>query len=177
MEALWPRLHQAWKEKERWGGCRELDAEVQENWDNAKLCLQACKMLGSARPQILTVLLQFRGAQAQWLQSSELNHRYCFMSSKEYTTLISWLSSVQLQQTVSQKAQEPLVISSSPERAFLQLPPCIAGRVKDVIGSTQLALEQLPLDDIPDVAISDLSDWQLTTFVSASSCSLPPVHG
>ena len=28
VEALWPRHHQAWKEKERWGGCRELDAEV-----------------------------------------------------------------------------------------------------------------------------------------------------
>jgi hypothetical protein len=73
VEALWPRLHQAWKEKERWGGCCELDAEVKENWDNAKLCLQACKKLGSAWPLILTVL-QFRGAQAQWLQSSELNH-------------------------------------------------------------------------------------------------------
>ena len=62
VEVLWPRLHQAWKEKERWEGCRELDAEVQENWDNAKLCLQACKKLDSARPPILTVL-QFRGAQ------------------------------------------------------------------------------------------------------------------
>ena len=49
VEALWPRLHQAWKEKELWGGCRELDSEVQENRDHAKLCLQACKRLGSAR--------------------------------------------------------------------------------------------------------------------------------
>ena len=103
---LSPRLHQAWMEKERWGGWRDLDAEVQENWDNAKLCLQACKKLGSARPPILTVL-QFRGAQAQWLQSSELNHRSCSMSSREYTTLISWLSSVQLQQRVWQQALAP----------------------------------------------------------------------
>ena len=48
VEALWPRLHQACKEKERWRGCRELDAEVQENWDHAKLCLQACKSQRSA---------------------------------------------------------------------------------------------------------------------------------
>ena len=75
------------------------------------------------------------------------------MTSGEYTTLIFWLSSVQLQQTVWQQAQEPQVVSSSPERTSVQLPPCIAGRVKAVIGSTQLTLEELPLDDIPDVAV------------------------
>ena len=103
------------------------------------------------------------------------------MSAREYTTLNSWLSSAQIQQTVLQPAREPLVVSSGPERTPLQLPPCIAGRVKEVIGSTQLALKELPLDDIPDVAISDLSDWQLATYLcqpqSASSYSLPPVHG
>ena len=141
-----------------------MDAEVQENWDDAKLCLQACKKLGSARPPILTVL-QFRGAQAQWLQSSELKHRHCLMTSGEYTARISWPSSVRLQQTVWQQAQEPLVVSSSPERTSVQQLPCIAGRVKMVIGSTQLALEELPLDDIPDVAVSDLSDRQLATYL------------
>ena len=34
------------------------------------------------------------------------------MSSREYTTLISWLSSAQLQQTVLQPAREPLVDST-----------------------------------------------------------------
>ncbi len=38
VEVLWPRIHQAWKEKERWGGCRELDTTVQDKWDGAKLC-------------------------------------------------------------------------------------------------------------------------------------------
>ena len=87
------------------------------------------------------------------------------MSSREYTTLISWLSSAQLQQTGPQQAQAPLVLSSGPERTLSQLPPCIAGQIQEVIGSTQLALKELPLDDIPDVAISDLSDWQLATYL------------
>ena len=41
---------------------------------------------------------------------------------------------------------------------LVQLPPCIAGQVKAVVGNNQLAIEELPLDDIPDVAVSDLSD-------------------
>ena len=55
------------------------------------------------------------------------------------------------------------MVSSGIELTSLQLPPCIAERIKEVIGSTQLALEELPLDDILDVAISDLSDWHLAT--------------
>ena len=97
------------------------------------------------------------------MQSAELNHRSCSMSSREYTTLISWLSSALLQQTVPQQAQAPLVLSSGPELTLSQL--FIAGQIQEVIGSTQLALEELPLDDIPDVAISDLSDWQLATYL------------
>jgi hypothetical protein len=31
VEVLWPRLHQAWREKERWCGCSELDRVVQDN--------------------------------------------------------------------------------------------------------------------------------------------------
>ena len=61
VEILWPSLHQAWKKKEHWGGCNELDATVQEHWDGAKRCLQAYKKVGCAVPPILTVM-QFRGA-------------------------------------------------------------------------------------------------------------------
>ncbi len=99
---------------------------------------------------------QFRGAQAQWLQQSELKHRQILLTSREYTTLLSWLSSVQLRQTVQQQAQTPLVVSPCAERTPVQLPPCIAGRITAVSGSTQLTLEALPLDGIPDVAVSAL---------------------
>ncbi len=49
VEVLWPRLHQAWREKERWDGCRELDTTVQDNWEGAKLCLQALRKLGRSQ--------------------------------------------------------------------------------------------------------------------------------
>jgi hypothetical protein len=88
VEVLWPRLHQAWREGERWGGCRELDTAVQDNWDDAKLCLHACRKLGRSQPPILTVL-QFWGAQAQWLQPSKLNNRQCLMTSRQSTSLLS----------------------------------------------------------------------------------------
>ena len=72
-------------------------------------------------------------------------------------------------QTVQQQdqgpSQGPMVVSPSPEQILVQLPPCSAGRVREVIGSTQLALEDLPLDDIPDVAVTDISDRQLATYL------------
>jgi hypothetical protein len=169
---LWPRIHQAWREKERWGGCRELDTTVQDNWDGSKLCLQALRKLGSSQPQLLTVQ-QFRGAQAQWLQQSELKHRQILLTSREYTTLLSRLTSIQLPQTVQQPAQAPLVVSPCVERSPVQLPPCIAGRVAAVSGSTQLTLEDLPFDGIPDVVVSALSDGQLATYLCQRRAVLP----
>jgi hypothetical protein len=42
LEALWPRLHKAWLEKERWARCTEV-VEVLSEWDQAQLCLKACE--------------------------------------------------------------------------------------------------------------------------------------
>ncbi len=42
----------------------------------------------------------------------------------------------------------------SVERTPVQLPPCIAGRITAVSGSTQLTLEDLPFDGVPDIAVS-----------------------
>ncbi len=58
---------------------------------------------------------------------------------------------------MQQLTQEPLVVSPSVERTLTQLPLCIAGRITTVIDSSQLTLEDLPFDDIPDVAVSALS--------------------
>jgi hypothetical protein len=78
-----------------------------------------------------------------------------------------WLSSVQLPQTVQQLTQAPLVIYPCVERTTVtvQLPPCIAGRITAVIGSTQLTLEDLSFDGIPDFAVSALSDLLLVTYL------------
>ncbi len=87
------------------------------------------------------------------------------MNSREYTTLLSWLSSVQLPQTVQQLTQASLVVSPCVDRTPVQLPPCIAGRITAVIGSTRLTLEDLPFDGIPDVAVCAFSDRQLVTYL------------
>ncbi len=97
------------------------------------------------------------------------------MTSGEYTTFISWLSSAQLQRTVQQPAQDPLVVSPSPERTTIQLPPCIAGQVRAVVGGTQMVLEDLPLDNIPDVAVFHLSDRQLATYL-CQRCTVLSFH-
>jgi len=47
VDALWPRIHKAWLEKERWAGCTEVIDEVRKEWDQAQLCLKVCGKLGS----------------------------------------------------------------------------------------------------------------------------------
>jgi hypothetical protein len=94
------------------------------------------------------------------------------MTSREYTTLLPWLSSVQLPQTVQQLTQEPLAVSPSVERTPVQLPPSIAGRITAVFGSTQLTLEDLPFDDIPYVVVSALLDRQLVTYLCQRRAAL-----
>ena len=32
LEAVWPEVHKAWAEKERWAGCTELDEPVRADW-------------------------------------------------------------------------------------------------------------------------------------------------
>ena len=169
-----------------------MDIAVKEEWDNAKLCLQACRKLGSARPPVLTVA-QLRGDQALWLQPSELRHRRCALTSQEYATLISWLSSAQPMQPVQLQSQETSLGSvSEPEgdpsrfpsqmaslelvQTSSSLPPCIAGRVREVIGGTQLVLEDRLLDDIPDVTISALTDLQLAVHLCQRRSVFPLQH-
>ena len=55
-EVLWPRIHRAWLEKERWTGCREVIDDVRQEWDQAQVCLKACAKLGNAEPAVLSVL-------------------------------------------------------------------------------------------------------------------------
>ena len=120
-------------------GLTTLHRAIQVNLNWSSTCLQCwmiCLRYSDDLTTILTVLPLW-GAQAQWLQPSELKHWQFLLTSREYTTLLSWLSSVQLPQTVQQLIQEPLAVSPSVERTPVQLPPCIAGQITSVIGSTQ----------------------------------------
>ena len=90
VETLWPRIHKAWLEKERWAGCTEVIDDVREEWDQAQLCLKACGKLGSLSTAILSTA-QLRGSQTRWMRSDELKSRHCHLTTSEYTTLTSWL--------------------------------------------------------------------------------------
>ena len=91
LETLWPRLHKAWLEKERWAGCREVADEVRMEWDQAQQCLKACGKLGNAEPAILSAA-HLSGDQHQWMSVAELQHRKCQLTAPDYTALTSWLS-------------------------------------------------------------------------------------
>ncbi len=71
IEVLCPYILNAWLTKERWAGCTELDEEVQLKWKTAKLCVQACKKLGSAKKAILTVS-QLYNSHSQWSPFADL---------------------------------------------------------------------------------------------------------
>ena len=93
VDALWPRIHSAWLEKERWIGCTEVLAAVQAEWIQAQLCLQACGKLGGSAMAILSTV-QLRGEpgnHARWMQLDELIARKCSLTMSEYTALTSWL--------------------------------------------------------------------------------------
>jgi hypothetical protein len=96
-EVLWPYILNAWLTKERWAGCTELDEDVQLKWKTAKLCLQACKKLGSAKTPILTVS-QLYNSHGQW---SPFAVCICQLSREEHTALINCLSAA----TVSGRAE------------------------------------------------------------------------
>mmetsp|Transcript_55124 Transcript_55124/g.115349 ORF Transcript_55124/g.115349 Transcript_55124/m.115349 type:complete len:484 (-) Transcript_55124:655-2106(-) len=90
VDALWPRIHSAWLEKERWAGCTEVIVEVRTEWDQAQLCLKACGKLGSSATATLSIA-QLRGSQTRWMHSEELRSRHCHLTTSEYTALTSWL--------------------------------------------------------------------------------------
>jgi hypothetical protein len=73
LEALWPRLYRAWLEKERWAGCTEVIDTVQNEWNQAQLCLKACVKLGNADPAIIYVT-HLLDSQQQWLPAEALKH-------------------------------------------------------------------------------------------------------
>ena len=93
VDALWPRIHKAWLEKERWNGCTEVLEEVRAEWVQAQLCLKACGKLGDSAMAILSTV-QLRGEsgnRTRWMRLDELISRKCHLTMSEYTALTSWL--------------------------------------------------------------------------------------
>ena len=90
VNVLWPRIHNAWLEKERWNGCTEVLEAVRTEWVQAQLCLKACGKLGDSALAILSTA-QLRGDHNRWMRLDELISRKCHLTMSEYTALTSWL--------------------------------------------------------------------------------------
>ena len=65
-EILEPRLCAAWRLKEAWTGCKELDSDVQRKWVEAKQCLSVLRQLGRTGILTLHALQELDGSGAQW---------------------------------------------------------------------------------------------------------------
>ena len=177
LEALWPRLYSAWLEKERWAGCTEVIDTVQNEWNQAQLCLKACVKLGNADPAIIYVT-HLLDSQQQWLPAEALKHRKCHLSPLEHAALISWLSEenvcemsvkVPLEQTeVSTQSVSPTLAAQEP----FHIPPCIRGQI---IGEEHslLILTNTPPKELPDLDIPDLSDQRLADYLCKTRTVFP----
>ena len=49
VDMLWSQLCGAWRSKEEWAGCRELDAYVERKWVKAKQCLNTARLSAKAK--------------------------------------------------------------------------------------------------------------------------------
>ena len=92
LEALWPQVWDVWRVtgNQNWKGCTELSDEVQEQWEQAKVRLKMCWMLGSVGILFLTQLKSTGGSDLSW---EELQLRHCDITRAEYSKLISYLLS------------------------------------------------------------------------------------
>jgi hypothetical protein len=166
IEVLWPNILNAWLTKEQWAGCTELDEELQLKWKTAKLCLQACKKLESAKTAILTVS-QLYTSHGQWSPFADLRQRNCHLSREEHTALINCLLAADVSGLI--ESQLPCgrhwqpwgdQFNVSQSSLLVKPPPCIIGKVRRVAEHNQLELESLS-DIIPDMLTTTVSSAQL----------------
>ncbi len=69
-------------------GCTELSDELQEQWEQVKVSLKMCRMLGSVRILFLAQLKTTGGSNVSW---EELRLQHCDITRAEYWELISYL--------------------------------------------------------------------------------------
>ena len=193
-EVLWPRIHRAWLEKEQWTGCREVIDDVQQEWDQAQVCLQACAKLGSAEPAIISAL-HLRGCQAHWMHIEELRTRRCGITSSEYATLTSWLPANDTgapapvdttvppgetsetggsggEKQLSKRRHCP-VPRVTPGSTCALCPPCIRGEVVSTWQYDQLVLCPSLPECVSETDISKISDPLLADYLCQGRAIFP----
>lgn len=177
---LWPQMWTAWVEKQKWAGCRELSAEVEEQWKHTKNCLRASKALAQSR---IWTTLQLRNSYGTWLQRDELNRLHCSLTVEEYSSLTSWLNMTNnLPSMASASPPQAHVLDPSqwsrdyttrPSRLDMAyygvLPPCISGRQVALLDGGQVEMEYLPDESISgQQMINEVSDAQLVQHLCRS---------
>ncbi len=55
LNTIWPKRWAGWKKKAQWAGCLELEETLQDSWNRAKLCLQACLKMIRVKLPIFTM--------------------------------------------------------------------------------------------------------------------------
>ena len=174
--ALWPQMWAAWVEKQKWAGCRELSAEVDEQWRHARNCLRACKALAQSR---IWTTQQLCGPQGTLLLRDELSRRHCSLTVEEYTSLTSWLSVINSTPESANASNPPSPSQPSNVRANWQrkactayygvLPPCIRGRMVGQLAGAQVEMESVPDDSVScDQLVSKISDAHLVQHLCRS---------
>ena len=193
-EILWPRIHKAWLDKERWTGCREVIDDVQREWDQALVCLRACAKLGRTEPAILSIL-QLSGCQAQWMHIDELRKRQCCITSSEYATLTSWLPATNAVTSAPEGEVVPLGERSEAEdrgcdsqlstrclslvakvtsgNTSTRYPPCIRGQIASAWQNDQLVLRSFLPDRVSEMDISRISDSLLADYLCQGRAIFP----
>jgi hypothetical protein len=166
----------AYVEKQKWAGCRELSAEVNEQWRHTRNCLRACRVLAQSR---IWTTKQLRNPQGTWLLRDELSRRHCSLTVEEYTSLTSWLSAANSSPEIASTSDSPAPSQLSNDRANRQsmvctayygvLPPCIRGRLVERLAGAQVEMECVPYDSVScEQMISKISDAHLVQHLCRS---------
>ena len=157
-EVVWPHLQQAWRAKEQTATIDRSaplfsDCEAQAAWEQAKLCLQAVRKLGTGG---ILELSKLYGQAGRWLAWRERPLHACGLTQIEHATLLSWLDRAQSsanKENVSAdgSAQSPVgfqreLVPSTREQSLgaapcVELPSCICGVARFSASHDRIVLE------------------------------------
>ena len=148
---------------------------MDEQWRHTRNCLRACKALAQSR---IWTTQQPCSPQGTWLLRDELSRRHCSLTVEEYTSLTSWLSATNDSPEIPSASDPPAWTQLSNDCANQQmvcmahygvLPPCIRGRLAELLAGAQVEMECVPDDSVScEQMISKTSDAHLVQHLCRS---------
>ena len=91
VDIFWTQLCGAWRSKEEWAGCSELDSDVERKWMEAKQCLNVVCQLGKSG---LVTLQALKGLEGRGLSLAALIGSACVVSRSDFNIFMLWLQNV-----------------------------------------------------------------------------------